>query len=135
MFAAAALFIAVPVSNDREEGAKSYNRRARAVCVGGCLAVDAWNYIVVSPKPLTGMIADASVGVVMDTANGAVQAGQVASMQIAELEENIEPYILQAIPDNLSVERRCQMEGYRFVWEPYSSSPFQVDLTSIGYVP
>ena len=41
----------------REEGAKSYNRRARAVCVGECLAVDAWNYIV-SPKPLTGMICE-----------------------------------------------------------------------------
>ncbi len=51
----------------------------------------------------------------MDTANGEVQATQIAPMQIEALCENIEPLVLESTPDVLSVGRRCQKDGYRFV--------------------
>ena len=78
----------------------------------------------------------------METANGMTHADQVVPLVIGELEEIIEPYLLESTPDVLSVGARCEMKGYRFVWEPFSKHPYfvtpegeRVVLTSIEYVP
>ncbi len=45
-------------------------------------------------------------------------------MQIEPLGDNTEPYILDDTPDVLSFGRRCQLDGYGFLWEAFSSEPY-----------
>jgi hypothetical protein len=42
------------------------------------------------------------------------------------LQEVVEPYILDSIPDVLSIGRRCVEDGYAFHWEPYSLAPTMI---------
>ena len=57
------------------------------------------------------------------TANGTSQATEVAALQIDHFMENIQPYVLPATPNVLSIGRRCRHDGYGLFWEPFAKVP------------
>ena len=80
--------------------------------------------------------------VVFDIAGGEVDANLSVSMYIPDIQEMVEPYVLESPPNVLSVGRRCQGMGWGFYWRPWSAHPTFVDtngrmipLNTEGYIP
>ncbi len=79
----------------------------------------------------------------LETANGIISCAEVATKQVGPLTEAVDCLLLDSSPAVLSIGRRCQLEGYQFVWKPFSSSPYlihpstkqRIELTSINYCP
>ena len=73
---------------------------------------------------------DAPIGspdeqVILDTANGEIEADTVAHIQIPKIDEDIEPFVLKSTPDVLTIGKRCLKFGYGFHWNPFDPQPFQ----------
>ena len=68
-------------------------------------------------------IVDIGRGVVFDTAGGEVPASRVVLLHISHTTQEIQPFVLGSPPNMLSVGQRCQRQGWRFCWEPFSSRP------------
>ena len=64
--------------------------------------------------------------VLLDTANGTINADLVAHMRVSKIDETIEPFVLDQTPDVLNIWRRCMLHGYAFHWNPFDSRPFLV---------
>jgi hypothetical protein len=61
--------------------------------------------------------------IVFHTANGTTTTKHVVPMEIRALGTEVEPYLLQDTPPVISFGRRCEVDGWAFHWEPYSSNP------------
>ena len=80
---------------------------------------------------------------ILNTANGARKVESEISLSIRELHgEEVRPKVLPKTPLVLSLGRRCLDEGYKFVWQPYSSSPVlttplgqNITMTVDKYIP
>ena len=70
------------------------------------------------PPDLEQFAEQADEPATLATANGVVEADTTIAMQVKQLEDNIDPYLLDSTPDVLSVGRRCVREGYGFHWDP-----------------
>ena len=78
----------------------------------------------------------------MATANGLITPEAKITVKFNALNEESECIEMNTAVRAISVGRRCQMHGYRFVWEPWASVPsFQtpegefVDVKSHRFVP
>ena len=78
----------------------------------------------------------------MATANGLIIPEAKITIKLNALNEESECIEMDTAVRAISVGRRCQMHGYRFVWEPWASVPsFQtpegefVDVKSHHFVP
>ena len=75
------------------------------------------------------------------TANGKTDAEEDILLHVAELDEDIEPYVMASTPAVLSIGRRCMDFGYEFRWPagklPYFITPKGVKVTLVveDYVP
>ena len=58
------------------------------------------------------------------TANDVTKANKLVEMQVAPLDENIRPIILDNCPPALTVGGRCTEQGWGFYWPPYSAPVF-----------
>ena len=56
--------------------------------------------------------------IVFQTANGSTSTSDVAKIVVDELDETVEPHVLDETPTVLSVGRRCMKMGYAFHWMP-----------------
>eukprot|EP00972_Heterocapsa_arctica_P039995 5891126-Heterocapsa_arctica.AAC.1 len=78
---------------------------------------------------------------ISQTANGGTVSTHTAPMQIAELSESINPYVLNESPAVLSIGDRTMNKGYSFIWpalkNPYFITPsgFRVELEVIDDIP
>ena len=63
--------------------------------------------------------------IVFQTANGSTSTSDVAKIVVDELDETVEPHVLDETPTVLSVGRRCMKMGYAFHWMP-GKLPFMV---------
>ena len=63
--------------------------------------------------------------IVFQTANGSTCTSDVAKIVVDELDETVEPHVLDETPTVLSVGRRCMKMGYAFYWMP-GKLPFMV---------
>ena len=75
------------------------------------------------PKASRDTIERASSVRNLHTANGTSQATKVASLQIAHFMENIQPYVLPATPNVLSIGRRIRNDGFELHWSPFDQVP------------
>ena len=50
------------------------------------------------------------------TTNDNTKGMEVVTVNIVEIDEIVEPYVLPDTPSVLSIGRRCMREGYHFVW-------------------
>ena len=64
------------------------------------------------PKASRDMIERATSIRNLHTANGTSQATKVAALQVDHFMENIQPYVLPATPNVLSIGRRCRNDGF-----------------------
>ena len=71
-------------------------------------------------------VVEADMPIELETANGEVTADEVVHMQLMELGEHIEPYLLESTPEVLSVGYRCQALGYSFHWPAGSDKPYLI---------
>ena len=84
---------------------------------------------------------DSVNGMSFTTANGLVDAGRQVPMQIPNLTESAEPFVMPESPPLLSVGRRCMLDGYTFIWkagkEPLLVRPDGqvVELVVDGFIP
>ena len=97
-------------------------------------SVNAWladtgcGHDLVSEKDVKAMaksIRRAKEPIVFSTANGAVPSYWYIAMKMPELNEVVNPRVLQDAPSVLSVGQRCMDMGYTFVW-PSGSAPYFV---------
>ena len=63
--------------------------------------------------------------IVFQTANGSTSTSDVAKIVVDELDETVEPHVLDETPTVLSIGRRCMKMGYAFHWMP-GKLPFMV---------
>ena len=63
--------------------------------------------------------------IVFQTANGSTSTSDVAKIVVDELDETVEPHVLDETPTVLSIGRRCMKMGYAFHWTP-GKLPFMV---------
>ena len=56
--------------------------------------------------------------IVFQTANGSTSTPDVAKIVVDELDETVEPHVLDETPTVLSIGRRCVKMGYAFHWMP-----------------
>ena len=54
--------------------------------------------------------------IVFQTANGSTSTSDVAKIVVDELDETVEPHVLDETPTVLSIGRRCMTMGYAFHW-------------------
>ena len=87
-------------------------------------------------------IKTAENSILFNTANGNTDATDDILLRVDELDEDIEPYVLESTPAVLSVGRRCQEYGYQFHWPAFSSKPYfvtpkgkKIELTVKDHVP
>ena len=87
-------------------------------------------------------IKTAENSILFNTANGNTDATDDVLLRVDELDEDIEPYVLESTPAVLSVGRRCQEYGYQFHWPAFSSKPYfvtpkgkKIELTVQDHVP
>ncbi len=70
-----------------------------------------------------GVITNATIPVLLSTANDIISSYLVVPQQTGALGCDAEPYVLDQSPDVLSIGRRCVQDGYSFQWLPYSLAP------------
>ena len=75
-------------------------------------------------KALKRLIRQANIPLNFSTANGEVPANECADLFVKELNEAIEPYVLEDTPAVLSVGMRCMKLGYTFIWPKYENPYF-----------
>ena len=63
--------------------------------------------------------------IVFQTANGSTSTSDVAKIVVDELDETVEPHVLDETPTVLSIGKRCMKMGYAFHWMP-GKLPFVV---------
>ena len=63
--------------------------------------------------------------IVFQTANGSTSTSDVAKIVVDELDETVEPHVLDETPTVLSIGKRCMKMGYAFHWMP-GKLPFMV---------
>ena len=80
--------------------------------------------------------------IMFNTANGNTYATTDILLRVEELDEDVEPYVLDSTPAVLSVGRRCVDFGYAFHWPPGSHKPYfvtpkgkRIELVVQDYVP
>ena len=71
---------------------------------------------------LTERIKSIDNPITFNTANGNTDASEDIMLRVDELDEDIEPYVLNSTPAVPSVGRRCMDYGYEFRW-PSGESP------------
>ena len=74
-------------------------------------------------KGLKRLIRQAGIPLNFSTANGEVPASECADLFVKELNETVEPYVLESTPAVLSVGMRCMKMGYSFIW-PTGENPY-----------
>ena len=65
---------------------------------------------------LQALFRKANIPITFQTAAGLTPGTECLELQIEELGEIIEPYVMASTPAVLSVGRRCQEHGYSFTW-------------------
>ena len=55
--------------------------------------------------------------------------GVMSPLFLPHMQQHIRPYVLDSIPNVLSVGARCQQMGWWLVWEPWSATPYFLDAT------
>ena len=80
--------------------------------------------------------------IMFNTANGMTDATNDILLRVEELDEDVEPYVLDSTPAVLSVGRRCVDFGYAFHWPAGSHKPYfvtpkgkRIELIVQDYVP
>ena len=90
----------------------------------------------------TGKTKQSDNPIMFNTANGNTYATTDILLRVEELDEDVEPYVLDSTPAVLSVGRRCVDFGYAFHWPPGSHKPYfvtprgkRIELVVQDYVP
>ena len=114
---------------------RTYEKRMRAASPGKpCPMVRMWlidtgcGHDLVSHADTVAMkrfIEKAAQPLTFHTANGDTEAHEVVNSFMAEIREEIKPYILESTPNVLSVGFRCVKLGYSVIW-PAGERPYFV---------
>ena len=67
---------------------------------------------MLSVEEVAEYVVESDMPIELETANCEVTADEVVHMQMMELGEHVEPYLLESTPEVLSIGFRCQALGY-----------------------